>query len=76
MTPELTNAVRCGAVNLVEEIVFGLVHEAYLNGRKGIEEELKRMHENRDQWRSFAYEAKDKLEQLRAIVAAAEDTDV
>lgn len=58
---ELTAAVRAGAVNLVEQIVFDLTHEAYSNGRKGIEQELRLARENRNEWRTLAFDSKDKL---------------
>lgn len=61
MTPELVNAVRCGAVKVVEGLVFDLVREAYANGRLGVEAELKLARENRDQWRTLAFDSKDKL---------------
>jgi hypothetical protein len=68
MTPELTAAIRSGALPLVERMVFDLVHEAYANGRLGIEAELKLMHVNRDQWRSMAFEAKDKMQAMQAEI--------
>lgn len=61
MTPELVAAVRSGALPLVDRIVFDLVREAYANGRLGIEQELRLARENRDQWRSLAFDSKDKL---------------
>lgn len=68
MKPELIAAIRSGALPAVERIVFDMVHEAYLNGRKGIEEELVRMTENRDTWRSLAFEAKAKIVAIQAWV--------
>lgn len=88
MTPELVAAIRSGALPAVERIVFDMVREAYLNGRKGIEEELQRMTENRDTWRALAFEAKtkivaqqaallgqlDRIENAQEIVGEYEDT--
>lgn len=67
MKPELIAAIRGGALPAVERIVFDMVHEAYLNGRKGIEEELVRMTENRDTWRSLAFEAKAKIQAIQEV---------
>lgn len=65
MTPELVAAIRSGALPAVERIVFDMTHEAYLNGRKGVEEELQRMTENRDTWRAMAFEAKARIVALQ-----------
>lgn len=61
MRPDLIAAIRSGALPAVERILFDEVREAYANGRLGIEQELRLARENRDQWRTLAFDSKDKL---------------
>jgi hypothetical protein len=62
-------AVRAGAVNLVEELVLLERAEAYNGGAASEHDRTVTIKQNRNQWRSFAYETKDKLVELSGRVA-------
>lgn len=69
MKPELTAAVRAGAVNLAEQLVAEERAEAYSLGVASASMHTEVARANRDQWRSFAYETKDKLVEMARVQA-------